>query len=48
MSTPPTAAALPPLQHSSALRALFDSLRRDNFLLILLAGFALLSVVAPN
>jgi di/tricarboxylate transporter len=47
MSLPPTA-ALPPLQPGSPLRALFDSLRQDRFLLILVAGLALLSVIAPD
>jgi di/tricarboxylate transporter len=47
MSIPPSA-ALPPLQPASPLRALFDSLRKDTFLLILLAALALLSVIAPN
>jgi di/tricarboxylate transporter len=47
------AAALPPLQPLAEdalhpLRALFDNLRKDTFLLILLAGLALLSVIAPN
>jgi di/tricarboxylate transporter len=44
----PRTAALPPLQPASPLRALFDSLRQDSFLLILIAGLALLSVIAPN
>ena len=47
MSTPPTA-ALPPLQASSRLRALFDNLRHDTFLLILIAGLVLLGSIAPN
>ena len=50
MSVPP-AAALPPLRRAaktSALRALFDGLRKDTFFLILVAGLVLLSVIAPN
>jgi di/tricarboxylate transporter len=43
-------AALPPLPPIAAhpLRALFDSLRNDNFFLILLAGLVVLGFVAPN
>lgn len=43
-------AALPPLPAAAhhPLRALFDTLRKDNFFLILLAGLALLGLVAPN
>jgi di/tricarboxylate transporter len=50
MSIPPTA-PLPPLQQAaraSPLRTLFDGLRRDTFFLILLAGLAVLSIIAPT